>query len=194
MVEKIKFNPGLVAIVEREAASSSLSGREFKAIKQKVDLGRELQKRFPQIVLSYIVGGKSRSEIIKEYDLTTVLGASAKVVSDAIGYAFGGYGGELGGEKYEGLIPEEELRKIGKEHREENGRRTAEMYSGLQGRINYEAGRGIFAMTEDERIEACRAGGRVNYDHNLGMFSLSEEEQRKNMKGEDSKVHTGAKI
>lgn len=94
------------------------------------------------------------------------------IVYSAIRKLFYGHPGGMGIQSFEGIIPEDELKKLEKMHRRNTGNRTRS------------EGKGIHSLSYEERARNGKIGGRTSgrksVDEKTGIHALSNEERAQN--------------
>ncbi len=101
-------------------------------IKIAADLGRRIQREYPDIAEDYRGNYFSR-EIAEKYNISIKYGVGIRLASNAIRCALKGYSGGLGIEPYKGLIKEEEIKELSIGKLKANGKRNRETHKGIFG-------------------------------------------------------------
>lgn len=149
------------------------SERQVRAIKAAIITARQLQRTNPEMANLYRQG-KTYSEISRDFGLHKKYGVRERTASSIVSIAIRGHKGCYGIPALEGMIPGEELRLIAAEHKKvsasKNGTDTLDRKVGVHGiskkdRIKlglktYGSGKGIAAMTREERVRVGRISGR----------------------------------
>lgn len=120
---------------------ASVLSKQMAAIELGISLGKEVQNKFPQVGQLY-KDGLTLSKLVYSLNLTSHFGVKFKVAESAVYRALRGYSGYLKNlylEPYPGLLSEEELTSLGKEHNRISGAET--------GKEAVEKKKGIFAIT-----------------------------------------------
>jgi len=134
---------------------NELTNEQFAVIKREIKLGRTLREDHPEIADLYREGMFAPT-IAEELNIQLEYGVTDKVAMNGVYRAISGHNGSLNLDSYVGLIPKEERGRLGREHRQENGREN--------GRETYENKLGIFGRT----AEQMRKDGLKGYKNGLG--------------------------
>ncbi len=112
-------------------------GLRIVAMKRAIALGRKLQQDSPQIADLYREG-RSQYDIVGDLGIEAAYTVSREVARNAVRNALGGCASEDSKMIYEGLLEEDEMRRISLEHRRNSSRRVAndtlERAVGIHGR------------------------------------------------------------
>jgi|GEM_PF-1964243 len=132
-----------------------LTREQFAAIELAKKKGMLIARDCPGIVDNYRAGMTLRG-IAEEYGFSEAYGVNERIASRAVAYAL------------HELIPEDELVVLAAEHYKASGLKL------------FEDGRGIHALTPEQRREICRRGGQIGgqkiQEEGLGIFSMTPEE------------------
>ena len=150
--------------------TKDLSIKQIKAIRKSLEVGMILQTDFPEIAEDFR-NGLSALGIVSKYNLTSRYEITRDIAKEGVLRALKGTKGRFFEMDYDGLIKEEERKRIVEEHASEQGRRRAFDL--------YEKGLGIFSLSEEELEEIHREGGRVGGRRSLelrvGIHGITKE-------------------
>ena len=169
---------------------SHLAPEQIAAIKKSIELGRTLQREYPEIARWYREGNVIL-EITERIDLANQNHVGLDIARVAIGLALRGHDGSFESAPYAGLIDDEKERKtLEREHIQKGyelglGKRTLEQRAadGRKGAsISYHTG--LAQLTSEELSAAGQKGGKVagkkNHEARTGMFARSPETHTEN--------------
>jgi len=177
---------------KREHKREELFQHRVSAIRKCIELGRTLQKDYPEIADLYR-NGMFQGEISDQLGTASHYGVSQKVAKNAVGYAITGSGEMWDLKPYGGLISEEERKNIAKQHKQRNNQILYEQHKGAHGRTleqriahGHKGGTNAFAQNKGihgRSLEQMRAdgikGGRSSYEQGKGIHAQTPEERKK---------------
>lgn len=146
----------------------SVSLRQIAAITLAGRIGKRLQKDRPELAELYR-SGKTQPEIVEilnikeEYEIK-----SSRIAISAVCFALIGFMGNPRCKAYSGLMDENELETLCREHRNANGEKMRDEKVGF------------FSLSEDEQRRNKQKAGRTAKSQRKGIFALTSEEIGKN--------------
>lgn len=164
---------------------SHLAPEQIAAIKKSIELGRTLQREYPEIARMYRKGNVIL-EIIERAGIANRYNVGDDIARVAIGLALRGHDGGFELAPYAGLIDDEEERKtLEREHRQRGyelglakrplEQRVADGRKGAS--ISYHTG--LARLTSEELSAAGQKGGKAvgkkNHEALTGIFARSSE-------------------
>ncbi|MBW2965567.1 hypothetical protein KY342_00520, partial [Candidatus Woesearchaeota archaeon] len=151
-----------------------LTAKQITAIKKMLELGKELQSR--NDAWEMVEDARRRMfflDIALKYGISSSYGVTEEIAANSVGRMLRGYEKGYFVEPYDGLIEPGELEEIIQQHHSKSS-----SHVGLK---IYEEGKGIFDLSEDERLEACKKGGRTSGKNRAtegsGVCGLTYEER-----------------
>jgi len=122
-------------------------------IRRNIQLGKRLQREFPEIAEDYREG-MFLADIAREYYFASMFGVKEDTARIIVRHAIKGHDGKYGVKSYQGLITDaSELERISSE----NDKRRAE----TAGKNSLRDKKGIHSQTDDERRKLCLDGVRA---------------------------------
>jgi hypothetical protein len=145
---------------------ADLSGSQKKAIRDGLEIARNIIQNFPLIAADYRTG-LSQAAIVKKYQLADVFKTDEQTTTKAVSVALRGYDGKFRNlfpeiDNFPGLIGGEGMDILAQEHRQRSGEAQW-----------IESG-GIHAQTTDERIKVGRQGAVAQGKNPLSNNEIAE--------------------
>jgi len=187
--------------------NKDLPPEQFAAIRKGIELGTTLQKDYGQELVGLWIEHCSYESVAEILGISEEYSVSGNVGRNGVYKAIVGHDGSFNLQEYDGLIPEEEWRRLGGEHKDSVGIRTYEEGLGVHGRTHeqhaedgrrggirtHEEGLGIFARTPEQLAEQGRKGGVISghkaYEEGLGIFARTPEQHVEHARKGGRKVY-----
>ncbi len=137
---------------------------KIRAIILAIKTGQRIQQDFPFFATLYREG-ETAEDLLTKYSIPQAYHINPKVAKTAIYCALRGSNGIFNTEQYGGLITDpEELEQLALQHQRAGGNLT------------FQEGKGLFALSPEQRREASRKAGLITHQNKTGLFGLSTEQ------------------